>query len=105
MTDWYEWPSNFSNSSVQGVGDLFKYANYVTSGWAVNFILIAIFIIVYVALLPFQSKRAFSVAIFITTVISILFSSLGIIHPAVPLIGIVLTIVSIIWMKSETPQF
>lgn len=105
MTNWYEWPSNFSNKSVQGLGDLFEYTNYVTDGWTVNLILIAVFIITYVALLPFQSKRAFSVSIFVTTIISILFSSIGIIHPAIPIIGIILTIVSVLWLKSETPQF
>jgi len=96
----FEYPTNFSNgTTIDGVGNLMKYANYVTDCWLSYGFLTIIFLISFVVSLSVGSRKAFAPAGFITFIFSIYFARLELVSPIVPFALIVIAILGAIGSK------
>lgn len=101
---WYEYPMNFSGGqNVTGIGSLFVYSNYVTGGILGNVILGVIFLISFLTMKNYTSSKAIAASMFITTVFAVLFARIGMVHPAIPIGTIILTIAGLLWASYERP--
>ena len=90
-TDWYEYPSNFSNgTSVEGVGSLVQYANVILGNKFGMGILLLIWLASFIMSLAAGSKKALMVASFISFVFSIYLVRLDMIAPLFVFILIIL---------------
>lgn len=102
MTDWFEYPTNYSNgTSVDGVGKFFfDYPSHIIESYAPG-ILLLIFLMVFGAMLLFGSKKALAVAGFITFIFSVYFFMAGILNPVIPIAMIIITIIGLLGAKEE----
>jgi hypothetical protein len=102
MADWYDYPTNFSNGSeINGMGSLFKYINYVESGWLGYASILVIWVVVFGFSLLAGSRKAMATASFVSFIFATYFTILGMLNPAIPIMLIVLTIVGSIGSKQE----
>lgn len=98
---WYNYPTNVSN-----LGELAVWANTETSGMLGNFIIITTFLIIFISLsYTTKSSKVLPVTSFITFIISVLFIRMAIIHPAIPYVLAIATIVGIFWAKGDTSPY
>ncbi len=102
MTDWYEYPTNYSNgTSVDGVGKFFfKYPSHIVAQYASGMLLL-IWLFSFGTMLLSGSKKAIGVSSFITFVFSVYFFMEGILNPVVPIALIILTIIGLVGAKEE----
>ena len=102
-------PSNFtvgnSTASIDGVGSLFQYASYATSGWFGTGILALIFLISFGVGAMANIGRAFASAAFITFIFSVYFARISLVSPTVPLFLIVAVIAGFFWAKTERDNY
>lgn len=102
----FDLPTNFSNgSTVEGIGSLFNYASYATSGYFGSGLLFVIFAMAFGVSALMNIGRAFASASFITLVFSVYFARIGAVSPTVPFILIVMTIAGFFWAKSERANY
>ena len=103
MTDWWEYPNNFSNNTgVNGVGDFFKYINYGLSDWYGTGFILLIWILSFGFSMMLGVRKALMTASFISFIFSIYLARAGLISPWFVGILIVLTIIGAIGSKEET---
>lgn len=77
----------------------FEYSNTVTNGLTGIGILIAFFIVSVVSMKVFQTERAVLASLFLTTLVSIFFSILGLVGNKVMIVCIILTGLSLLHLK------
>lgn len=98
----YEYPSTSATSSMTG---FFQYLNSVTNGYFFTMIVIGIFAVTLMGY--YHAKRnwneAFAVAGFITTIVSVFFTMIGLlpISHFVVIVGIAIVSGAILFMKSD----
>ena len=82
MTDWYAYPTNFSNgSSVDSAKDFFfTYPNFITGDGVAAGLLIIIWVLSFVISLSVGAKRGITAASFITLIFAVWFFQLGVIN-------------------------
>lgn len=80
---------------------LFQVTNEVTGGLFGNLILLAIFIVIFISLKDYRNSIAFATASFITTILAMLFRTMGIIGDMVMIVGIVATVASVAYLLFE----
>jgi len=101
ITNWYEYPSNFSNGTVvDGFGSFIQYTNYVLGDLFGIGILLTIWLAVFIVSLASGSQKALMVASFISFVFSIFLVRLDMINPIFVITLIILTIIGAIGSKS-----
>ena len=101
-TDWYEYPSNFSNgTSVDGVGSFVQYANVMLGNKFGLGILLLIWLASFIMSLSVGTKKALMTSSFISFVFSIYLVRLDMIHPLFVFVLIILTIIGAIGSKQE----
>lgn len=72
ITNWYEYPSNFSGgNNVQGLADYFNYSNYVMGGDIGGLIVVTTFLVTFLLLKGFGAERGFTTSMFITFMVSL----------------------------------
>ena len=102
MTDWWEYPNNFSNNTgVNGVGDFFKYINYGLSDWYGTGFILLIWILSFGFSMMLGVRKSLMVSGFIGFIFSIYLFRLGLIHPVIIAVMIVLTVIGAIGSKEE----
>jgi hypothetical protein len=102
MTDWYEYPSNFSNgTSVDGIGSFYQYLNSAGSSWTGAVFVLIIWVVVFGFSLAAGSRKAIATASFVSFIFAVYFSILGMLNPVVPICLIVLTIIGAIGSKGD----
>lgn len=77
----------------------FEYANTVTNNGACIGILIAFFIVSFIAMKVFQTERAVLASMFLTTLVSIFFTVLGLVSSKVMVVCIILTGFALLHLK------
>ena len=101
MSDWYEYPTNFSNgSSVNGIGDYFNWVS-TTSPYFGSAIVLMIWLVVFGLSVVMGSRKAIAVASFISFVFSVYFSIAGMLNPVIPIALIILTIIGAMGSKES----
>jgi len=90
----YEYPTNFTNgTTIDGIGNMFIYANNVTSGgFAYGIIFLVFFITLTIGAMS-GFKRAGASAAFVSAVFSFLFLRLGMVNPILPIILIIFSVI------------
>jgi len=103
----WDLPTNFSNgtASVDGVGSLFQYAGYATSGWFGTVIIAIIWIMAFGVGAMLNIGRAFASASFIAFVFSIYFVRIGAVSSSIPLYLLTATIIGFFWARSERSNY
>lgn len=105
----FELPTNFTvgneTVAVEGIGSLFQYATYATSGWFGTGIVIMIFLMSFLATSMMNVGRAFASSVFIAFVFSVYFARIEAVSPTLPIVLLVLTIVGFFWAKSERGSY
>jgi len=101
-TNWYSYPSNFSNGTiVDGVGSWFQYTSTLIGDWLGIGIMVLIWLASFFLSLASGTRKALMVSGFISFVFSIYLARLDLIHPLFILIFIFLTIIGAIGSKQE----
>lgn len=99
-TDWFEYPSNFSNgTAVDGLGSFVIYANTMLNDWMSVGILILIWMATFFVSLIAGTRKALMVASFVTFPFAIYFMRLGVVHPILIIIIIASGILGMIGSK------
>lgn len=103
MTDWYAYPTNFSNgSSVDGVKDFFfTYPNLVTGSKMGAGLLLIIWVISFVISLSAGVKRSLSAASFITLIFAVPMWQMGVINLTVVFMIAFVMILGVIMSRGE----
>jgi hypothetical protein len=93
----------YANPTTYGMkfSDILRYVNDVTQNWFGNLVIFAIFIIAFVCMKNYSTKKAFTAASFITTILASLFFFLGILNELVLFIFIFATAVGVISILRE----
>ena len=98
----FEYPTNFSNeTSVDGIGNLLVYANYVCNGWFAYGFLAIIFLMSWVVSTGLSSRKSLLSASFITFVFSVYFMMIKMVSFVVPVMLAILLIVGALLSKEE----
>jgi len=98
----FEYPTNFSNeTSVDGIGNLLVYANYVCNGWFAYGFLAIIFLMSWVVSMGLSSRKSLLSASFITFVFSVYFMMIKMVSFVVPVMLAILLIVGALLSKEE----
>ena len=97
MTDWWEYPTNYSGNEINGVADFFvKYPSAILNDTFAIGIIILIWISSFMLSLRGGSRKAILISSFISFIFSLYFIQLGVMNLIVPIILIVLTIIGAI---------
>lgn len=75
-------------SNVTGFADLAVYMNQVTQDWFWNLMIIALFVISFIALKNYPSEKAFAGASYIVATAAILMRTLGLVSEKIMFISI-----------------
>ena len=104
MTDWWEYPTNYSNgTSVDGVAKMFfKYPNYILSGYAGAGWTLLIFLISFGLGLSGGSRKALGIAGWISFLFSLYFVRLGTLNLIISFVLLFVAIVGTIGGKEDT---
>jgi len=98
----FDWPTNFSNgTAITGLGGIFQYAQYVTSGMFSMGILLMIFLMSFGIGMVTGIKRALASSAFITFIFSVYFVRLDMINPIVPIALLFVSIIGALGSKAE----
>lgn len=89
------------NNDTQGFLELFTYINNVTDGLFFPMILFIIWIVTFIASKIFSNSRAFTVASFITSFLSMMLAVLGLAAPKYAYLSIILLAAGILWIKLD----
>ena len=102
ITDWFEYPTNYSNgTSVDGLGTFVQWANSTIGNSMGLGIILVIFSMSFGGALISGTKKALMVSGFITSILSIYLWRLGMINPVVIITLIIITIVGAIGSYNE----
>lgn len=107
---WHKWPSNFTeitsgqNVSVNGLGRFFQYINSDIGGYFGVSILIATFIISFLALKNYSGEKAFAASSFIVTVIAVLLMRINMVGLPLVIMLAAVTAVSAILVRNESQR-
>ena len=97
----YLLPTN-ATENVTGMYILFKYINNdVSNGYFFLGILLALFVIIFIALKDYKASAAFTTASFMIMVFSIMLRALGLIQNKWMYLAIILTAVGVVWLHSD----
>ena len=98
----FEYPTNFSNeTSVDGIGNLLVYANYVCNGWFAYGFLAIIFLMSWVVGMGLSAKKSLLSASFITFIFSVYFMMMGMVSIFVPFGMVFLIILGALGSREE----
>jgi len=98
----FDYPSNFSNGTiVDGIGNLIKYGNYVSSGFLAYGFLVVIFALSFTIGVGFGSRKAILSSSFITFVFSIYFMRIEAVSMVVPFLLVLIMIGGALGSKEE----
>lgn len=99
---WHEWPTNFSNgTAIDGIGNLFKYMNYVSDGFLSSAFLVIVWLLVFVPFALTGTRRAAASASFVTFAFSVYFWRISMINPVIMFALLLMTILFAIGSKEE----
>jgi hypothetical protein len=103
MTDWYGYPTNYSNGTeVDGVAKaFFQYPNYILGGYAGLGFTLLIFVITFGLSLAAGSRKALGVAGFITCIFSLYFVRLGMLDVSITFILGIIGLFGIIFGRHD----
>ena len=102
ISNWYEYPANYSNgTAVEGVGTFVKYAQYVSGDWLGNGLILLIWLMTFGLSMVAGARKALMVSSFITFLFSIYLMRLDLIHPVVMVTLIILTVIGAIGSSQE----
>lgn len=102
MSDWYEYPTNWSNgSSVNGIGDFYAWVAS-TSPYFASAIVLMIWLVTFGLSSVAGSRKSVAVASFLSFVFAVYFSIAGMLNPVVPIALIILTIIGAMGSKGES---
>jgi hypothetical protein len=103
MTDWWSYPTNFSNATtIEGPSDLFiKFPSFILNNWFGDGIIIMIWLMAFGLSIGGGSRKALMTSSFIAFVFSVFLFRLGALHGLVCIILIALTVVGAIGSKDE----
>lgn len=102
-TNWFEYPSNFSNgTAVDGLGSFVQYASTVLDGWMSLGVIILIYMATFFTSLMAGTRKALMVASFVTFPFAIYFVRLDIIHPLAIMVIIALGILGALGSAAES---
>jgi len=103
MSNWFEYPTNYSNGTVaNSTGKFIQWASSTISDWFGIGIVLLIFLVTFGLTLSSGSKKAIMVAGFISTIFAILFARLDMINPMIVVSLIIITIIGAIASKGDT---
>lgn len=103
MTDWYDYPTNYSNGTeVDGVAKMFfKYPNFILGGWAGAGWTLLIFVISFGLSMAAGTRKALGVAGFISFIFSLYFLRLGMLNITISFVLLFVAIIGVIGGKEE----
>ncbi len=100
MATTWDYPTNFSNgTTVENLGTLMQYANYVAEGWLAYGFLLIIFMMSFGVGALSGSRKALLASSFITFIFSVYFLRLDMINPALVFVLIIGIIVGMLGAK------
>jgi len=103
VTDWFEYPSNFSNgTSVDGIGSFVQYSSLIVGDWMATGILLLIWLAVLGTSLMAGTRKAMMVASFVCFPFAIYFARLDMVNPVVIFLLIALGILGALGSKEPS---
>jgi len=103
MSDWYSYPTNYSNGTmVDGVGKMFfNYPSTILNDTLAAGIIVMIWVVSFFLSSSVGTRKAIAVSSFISFVFSIFFFNLGLINPVIPIVLIIMTIIGVLGSKES----
>ena len=102
MADLYQYPYNYSNgTSVNGTGEFIQYISTLTNDFFAPVLIFIIWLSVFGFSLLAGSKKAITVASFVSFILSIYFVRLNMISPVITIGLLIVTIVGAILSRGE----
>lgn len=104
VTAWHDWPDNFSTGlSVNGIGDLFSYVNFVSGRGLGGLLLITIAAIGFFSMKStgHPASKVMTSVLFATTILSVMLMIMGLITFPIPMILSIITIIAGIVTRDE----
>ena len=102
VSDWYDYPSNYSNGlEVNGTGSFIHYTSFTTNNYLAYGFLFMIWIFIFGVTTLSGTKKALTVSSFIAFIFSVYFVRMEIMTPLISLGLILLTIIGLIGVKEE----
>ena len=101
MTNWYEYPTNFSGGqNVSGVADFFlKYPSSILGNTFVAGIIITVWIMAFTLSLVSGTRKALAVSSFITLILAVFLMSY--LNPIILIVLVFLTVIGLIGSKND----
>jgi len=90
-----------NGNETSGIFEFFKYTNDVSGGIMFPTILMVIWFILFISTKQFSSSRAWTYSSFITSIMAIILSVLGLIAPRWMYLTIFMTAIGMVWLKLE----
>jgi len=90
-----------TSNQTSGIFEFFKYTNDVSGGIMFPIILMVIWFILFISTKQFSSSRAWTYSSFVTSILSIILSVLGLIAPRWMYLSIFMTGMGLVWLKLE----
>lgn len=99
MTQVYTPPNN---NDTLGIYEIFRYANNVSEGIFFTAISFVVWIIIFVATKNFSTSRAFTMASFISFILTMVLSVIDLITPRIMYLFLFMTAAGALWIKLES---
>ena len=87
-----------TDQNVTGMLQLFTYANNITNNWLGAGILLAVWVISFVAMKQFRVERAMAASTFMVSIIGILLRMLGFVTDKIVILSVLALAVSVFWL-------
>ena len=102
-TDWYTYPSNFSNNTgVNSISDYYQYINFITGDWFATGFVILIWILSFGFSMVLGVRKALMSSSFIAFIFSIYFYRVSLVGNLLIILSIIGVIIGAIGSKEET---
>lgn len=90
-----------TNNDTLGVYEIFRYVNNTSEGYFFMAMTFVIWVIIFVAMKSYSTSRAFTFASFVSFILTMVLSVIGLIAPKITYLFIFLLAGGILWMKLE----
>lgn len=102
-TDWYTYPSNFSNNTgVNSISDYYQYINFITGDWFATGFVILIWVLSFGFSMMLGVRKALMSSSFIAFIFSIYFYRVSLVGNLLIILSIIGVIIGAIGSKEES---
>jgi len=93
-----------TNNDTLGIYEIFRYTNTLSEGLLSVSFMFLLWIIIFVATKNYSTSRAFTMASFVSFILSMVLSVIDLISPKIMYLFLFMLASGVLWMKLESPS-